>query len=79
MTPIPTDVREVLACPRCHGPLSDVMNARVQAGGAAAALAGAAAALAGVACAPCGVVYPVTDGIPELLAAAAQPFEGKSG
>ena len=69
---MPRDVRDMLACPRCHGPLSDVGNAATQAGGTAAPLVG-------LACAACGVVYPVTDGIAQLLADAAVTVESKSG
>ena len=70
MRPLPRDVRDVLACPVCHGQLSDVANTRS---------GDASARLVGLACASCDVVYPISDGIPQLLPDAAQTAESKPG
>ncbi len=57
MSEIPAEIRALLACPRCRGPLDD---------------AGSAAAPA-LRCAVCSVAYPVEQGIPVLLAERAEP------
>lgn len=57
MTPIPAEIRAVLACPRCGGPLRDDTAASVLA----------------LVCDACALVYPVEEGIPVLLAERAQP------
>ncbi len=50
-SPIPPGIRELLACPRCHGPLRDADTPH---GGV-------------LACDSCRLAYPVVDGIPILL------------
>ena len=54
---IPDAIRAILACPRCHGSLTDV----------------GAPAVTGLACVPCGLTFPVRDGIPVLLLDQATP------
>lgn len=54
---IPDVIRTILACPRCHGSLTDV----------------GAPAVTGLACVPCGLTFPVRDGIPVLLLDQATP------
>lgn len=51
MTGIPSEIRVLLACPRCRGALDD-------AGTSAAPL---------LRCATCGLAFPVEQGIPVLL------------
>lgn len=57
MTSIPAEIRALLACPRCRGPLRDDTGAGTLA----------------LVCDACAVVYPVEEGIPVLLAERAQP------
>ncbi len=59
---IPAALRELLACPRCRGPLQDVQpdmrqDQQQEPEGAAFALD----------CAACGLRFPVRDGIPVML------------
>ena len=54
---IPDAIRAILACPRCHGALTDEGTATVT----------------GLTCAPCGLTFPVRDGIPVLLLDQAAP------
>lgn len=49
---------EILACPRCRGPVTPVGQGPVE----------------GLACAACRVVYPVREGIPVMLADEALPL-----
>jgi uncharacterized protein YbaR (Trm112 family) len=58
MSDIPVEVRALLVCPRCHGPLVDTATA---------------AGAVGLECAACLVRYPVEDGIPVLLAERGRP------
>lgn len=48
---IPEEIRAVLACPRCRGPLDDGSTAQGET----------------LVCSQCALVYPVEDGIPVLL------------
>lgn len=66
------EVRDVLACPRCHGALEDVERTATAAGGAPAA-----GEVIGYTCTSCNVTYPIEDGIPVLLADPAR--EEKAG
>ena len=66
---LPGDVRDVLACPQCYGPLSDVEIASPETADASTQSA------LGLACVPCAVVYPIAYGIPQLLADAALRVE----
>jgi uncharacterized protein len=59
---MPAAIRDLLACPTCHGPLTDVVPAD-----AGSPTAGAAVGLVGLDCAACRVRFPVRDGIPVLL------------
>jgi uncharacterized protein YbaR (Trm112 family) len=52
-----TDILDILACPKCHGPLAVLEDDKGQ----------------GLACAACSVVYPVAEGIPVLLVEEAVP------
>jgi uncharacterized protein YbaR (Trm112 family) len=52
-----TDILDILACPKCHGPLVVVESGQAQ----------------GLECAACAVIYPVTEGIPVLLVEEALP------
>ena len=58
---IPQPIREILACPRCHGPLFD---------GAAEQPEESAT----LRCATCALTFPVRDGIPVLLLDQARPI-----
>lgn len=51
---IPPAIREILACPRCHGPLADGPAERPEES-------------ATLDCASCAVRFSVRDGIPVLL------------
>lgn len=51
MSDIPAAIREILACPRCHGPLRDEPTGSPDA----------------LVCDACGLLYPVDEGIPVLL------------
>jgi uncharacterized protein YbaR (Trm112 family) len=51
---IPPAIRELLACPRCHGPLLDGPPGRPEES-------------ATLHCAACALRFPVRDGIPVLL------------
>ena len=57
---IPTAIRAILACPRCHGPLLDGVAERPEES-------------AMLVCMPCALRYPVRDGIPVLLLDQARP------
>jgi uncharacterized protein YbaR (Trm112 family) len=57
MSAIPSEIRAVLACPRCRGPLDD---------------AGTLSAPS-LRCEACALAYPVEQGIPVLLAERAEP------
>lgn len=61
MTDLPAGVRDLLACPACHGPLRDVLS-----GGGLPALA----------CDRCALQYAVEEGIPVLLRERATPLDG---
>lgn len=52
------ETRELLACPRCHGPMRDVESGAV---------------LRGMQCDTCHVLYPVENGIPVLILDAGRP------
>lgn len=54
---IPAAIREILACPKCHGPLRDGVLGEKSPQPRAEALV----------CSACGVAYPVEEGIPVLL------------
>ena len=58
-----TDLLDILACPVCKGPLTLQADAIASDGApnAGEVLAGA------LTCAPCNEVYPISDGIPNLL------------
>lgn len=60
MTEMPPELRALLACPRCRGPLAD----------------GAPAAEPALLCRRCQVAYPVEQGIPVLLSERARPLSG---
>ncbi len=60
---IPPAIRELLACPRCYGPLHDAPAERPEES-------------ATLACAPCALRFPVRDGIPVLLLDQARPAQG---
>lgn len=51
MTHIPQEIRDILACPQCRGPLRDET----------------VAAGTRLVCDACGLSYPVEEGIPVLL------------
>jgi uncharacterized protein YbaR (Trm112 family) len=59
MSGIPVEIRALLACPRCRGPLVDV----------------AAQAAVALRCESCRLDYPVEQGIPVLLVERAQPVK----
>ena len=63
MTDIPTEIRALLACPKCGGALRDADGSDAGRGSVAAA---------GLACDRCALVYPVEEGIPVLLVERAQ-------
>lgn len=58
MTDIPADIREILACPRCHGVLRDEPPAAAQA----------------LVCDSCAIVFPIEEGIPVLLEERSTPL-----
>lgn len=51
MTDMPQEIRDLLACPRCHGPLRDEPSGSPQS----------------LICEACALRYPVEEGIPVLL------------
>lgn len=61
--PIPPAIREILACPRCHGPLLDASAERPEES-------------ATLRCTPCALRFPVRDGIPVLLLDQARSVQG---
>ncbi len=61
--PIPPAIREILACPRCHGPLLDAPAERPEES-------------ATLRCTPCALRFPVRDGIPVLLLDQARSEQG---
>lgn len=62
---IPSQIRELLACPRCHGALRDAHAAgRGDAAGSSTTMGGGTALV----CEACALVFPVEAGIPVLLA-----------
>lgn len=65
---IPPAIRTLLACPACHGPLSDV-----ESGAVAGEIPPSAVVIIALDCPACGLRYPVRDGIPVLLADQAEP------
>ena len=60
---IPSAIRELLACPKCHGPLSNGVLGEKSARPTAEALV----------CGTCGLAFPVEEGIPVLLIERATP------
>ena len=60
---IPPAIREILACPRCHGPLHDAPGEHPEES-------------ATLRCEPCALRFPVRDGIPVLLLDQARPARG---
>ena len=58
VTEIPDVIRELLACPRCGGPLRD----------------GRAATGPVMVCEACALAYPVEEGIPVLLVERSKPL-----
>ena len=56
----------MLACPRCHGALEDATDLPAQNTGSRAS-----GDIIGLRCPACRVTYPIEDGIPVLLIAAA--------
>lgn len=61
--PIPPAIRELLACPRCHGPLVDAPGERPEES-------------ATLRCEQCALGFPVRDGIPVLLLDQARAIGG---
>jgi len=61
--PIPPAIREILACPRCHGPLLDAPAERPEES-------------ATLRCTLCALRFPVRDGIPVLLLDQARSVQG---
>jgi uncharacterized protein YbaR (Trm112 family) len=64
MTELPGAVRALLACPRCHGPLTD-------------GPADPQGAISALQCAACRLAFPVERGIPVLLVDRAAPLAPK--
>lgn len=60
---IPTAIRELLACPKCRGPLKDGVLGEKSAHPTAKALV----------CSACALAYPIEEGIPVLLIERATP------
>lgn len=60
---IPAAIRELLACPKCHGPLTDGVLGEKSARPTSEALV----------CGTCGLAFPVEEGIPVLLIERATP------
>ena len=61
---IPKALRELLACPKCHGPLTDGVLGEKSARPEADALV----------CSTCELAYPIEEGIPVLLIERASPW-----
>lgn len=60
---IPKAIRDLLACPKCHGPLTDAVGKVMGAPSDAPALV----------CSGCALAFPVEAGIPVLLIDRATP------
>ena len=77
---IPTGIRELLVCPRCHGPLRDAHQPAADAPGASGTGGNAPESVAisdivtALDCVACGLQYPVRDGIPVMLVDQATPL-----
>lgn len=63
MNDLPLTIRDLLACPRCQGPLTDAATASQASGGTTE-----------LQCQACAVVFPVEEGIPVLLLERARPL-----
>ncbi len=63
---IPAVVRDLLACPRCHGPLVEVPPAPASSAGPEA-----------LGCRACALAFPVEQGIPVLLVERATPWPAR--
>ncbi len=80
---LPTAVRSILACPRCHGALRDELapaRGGAQAGTPRDARSGdAAVPVSALVCEPCALSFPVRAGIPVMLVDQAQAVTSAVG
>ncbi len=74
--PIPAAIRQLLVCPRCHGPLRDTPAGAARNAPIPGHESRPSADAEGLGCDACHLIFPVRDGIPVMLLDQAAPMGG---